>query len=314
MSQFKVLISAPYLKNDIELFRDEIKSKGIDIDVYPVRERMEEDELLTCIDQYHGVVCGDDRFTERVIDAATNLKVIVKWGTGIDSINKVYANSKGIEVCNTLDAFTEPVSESVIAAVLSFARGLHASDQLMKAGHWQKVPGKTLFECSMGIIGFGKIGQSTAKKLNAFGMRIYANDTREISSEEFNGEYVNFVSKEELLQKCDFVATCTDLNSSSAHLMSSKEFTLMKEDAIFINMARGPLVDEPTLIEAIKSGQIAGAALDVFEDEPLPVESPLRSMNNVLLSSHNVNASPYHWNRVHRNSLNMLYEVLGIQE
>jgi phosphoglycerate dehydrogenase-like enzyme len=311
--KYKVLVSAPYLLNDIELFREELNSKDVEFDIYPVKERLEEEDLLEVIDKYHAVICGDDRFTPKVIDAAKNLKVIVKWGTGIDSIDKVYAQSKGVQVRNTLNAFTEPVSDSVMAILLVFARKVIESDRIMKSGDWRKAFGITLGEVNIGIIGLGNIGKAVARKLQPFNSKIYATDIIEISGETAEKYHLEITSLDELLKNSDFVVVCCDLNPSSLHLLNKEKFKLMKPNAILVNMARGPLVKESDLIDALNNQLIAGAGLDVFEEEPLSTDSPLRKMDNVLLSSHNVNASPYHWNRVHRNSLDMLYESLEIK-
>jgi D-3-phosphoglycerate dehydrogenase / 2-oxoglutarate reductase len=313
MNRYKVLISAPYLQNEIQRFIPELESQGIDVDIYPVEERVEEHQLLPLIHQYHGILCGDDRITSKVIDAAVNLKTIVKWGTGIDSINKEYAESRNIPVFNTPNAFTEPVSDSVIASILYFCRGYHISDRLMKKGHWQKSPAKALHEVTVGIVGFGNIGQACAEKLHAFNTNILANDIRTISPKEWSHEYVEFCSLENLIHRSDYISLNCDLNDTSRHILSLSEFKKMKESAVVINTARGPLINEPALIEALTETWISGAAIDVFEEEPLAVESPLRKMNNVLLSAHNVNASPFHWEKVHRNSLDCLYKGLGIK-
>ncbi len=312
--KYRLLVSAPYLLNDIELFREELNSKDIEFDIYPVKERLEEENLLEIIDKYHAVICGDDRFTPKVIDVATNLKVIVKWGTGIDSIDKAYAQSKGVQVRNTLNAFTEPVSDSVLAMLLVFARKVIESDRIMKAGEWRKTFGITLGEVSVGIIGLGNIGKAVARKLQPFNSKIYATDILDIPSETTEKYNLEVTSLDELLKSSDFVVVCCDLNSSSLHILNKEKIKLMKPNAVLVNMARGPLVNESDLINALEKKEIAGAGLDVFEEEPLPKESPLRKMDNVLLSSHNVNASPYHWSRVHRNSLDMLYESLGIKQ
>lgn len=308
----KVLISAPYLQNDIELFVEELMDKNIDYYVYPVKERMEEDELLEHLPNYNGIICGDDRITEKVIDACPDLKVIVKWGTGIDSINKQYAATKNIPVYRTRNAFSEPVSDSVLAYILAFARRIFVSDRLMKQGHWAKTDGFTLGEQTLGIIGLGDVGNAVARKAHAFGMEILATDIRPIEAEILKAYDIKLVDKDELLAKSDYVATTCNLNPSSHHIITNEALEKMKPTAVLVNAARGPLVKEDDLIAALQNKTIAGAALDVFEDEPLPKDSPLRSMDNVILSSHNTNVSPFHWNRVHRNSLNMLYKGLGI--
>ena len=308
----KALISAPYLQNDISLFTEELVEKGIDYTVYPVRERMEEDELLEHLPYYNGIICGDDRITKKVIDACPDLKVIVKWGTGIDSIASEYAQSKGIPVKRTPNAFSEPVSDSVLGMMLVYARRILDSDRMMKQGEWAKTPGFCLEEQVLGIIGLGDVGTAVARKAKAFGIKIFAYDIKDMQDENHKQIGVEMVSLDRLLNESDYVSVNCDLNPSSKFIINKESLSQMKSSAILINTARGPLVKEVDIIEALQSGIIAGAGLDVFEEEPLPKNSPLRSMNNVLLSSHNVNVSPLYWNKVHRNSLNMLFEGLGL--
>jgi len=312
--RYKAIISAPYLVKDIELFRDELAVNGVDIDVRAVNERLEESELLDIIAQYDGVVCGDDRFTPQVYDRADNLKVVVKWGTGIDSLNREYALSKNIPILNTPDAFTEPVSDSVMAFILSFARQIATSDRLMKDGHWQKCAGFCLNELTLGIIGVGRIGSAVAKKANVFGMKILGCDIKDIDPEVVKVSNIEMVTKDELLQRSDYLTLNCDLNPTSFHLIGEDDFNIMKKSAVIINTARGPIIDEQSLIHALQSRKISGAGLDVFEQEPLSPDSPLRKMDNCLLSSHNVNTSPKYWSRVHRNSIDLLYQGLKIEK
>ena len=304
---YKVIISAPYMQKEIDRFIEELKNKNIDIFIPEVKERLEEYDLLKIIENAHGIICGDDRITEKVIDKAKKLKVIVKWGTGIDSINKEYAESKGIKVFNTPNAFTEPVSDTVIGFMLCFARNIISSDKMMKQGKWEKIRGFTLQEKTLGIIGVGNIGRRVAEKAKVFGMKIIGNDIKKIEDPP-----CKMVSLNELLKQADFVSINCDLNETSYHLISIEKLKLMKKDAIIINTARGPIIKEEDLILALKNKILAGAALDVFEYEPLPEDSPLRRMDNVILSPHNSNSSKLFWDKVHRNSLNMLYRGLGL--
>jgi D-3-phosphoglycerate dehydrogenase / 2-oxoglutarate reductase len=310
MSKWKVLVSAPYMQPVIERFRGELEAEGIELFVPPVNERFEEEDLLSFISDIDGVICGDDRFTRRVMEAAPKLKVISKWGTGIDSIDQKSAKELGIAVCNTPNAFSEPVADSVLGYMLCYARNLPFMDKHMKNGVWHKIPGKTLRECTLGIIGVGDVGKAVAQRAVAFGMRILGNDIREISPAFLQETGVVMVSKEELLAESDFVSVNCDLNTTSYHLMDDTAFGQMKRTAVMINAARGPIVDEQALIRALQSGQIAGAAMDVFEYEPLPLDSPLRAMENVMLAPHNSNSSPEAWERVHRNTINNLLRVL----
>lgn len=308
--RWKIMVSAPYMLPEVDRFREWFAAHDMEIDVPDVRERMEESDLLPIIGKYDGVVCGDDRFTERVYQAARKLKVISKWGTGIDSIHKDIAEKYGIKVCNTPDAFSHPVSDTVLGFMLSFSRTIGASDRLMKEGKWEKLKGKTLGEQTLGIIGCGNVGTRVARKANAFGMRILAYDIKEISPPILEQYGIEQVELDVLLRESDFVSANCDLNETSYHILSQDAFSKMKKTAIVINTARGPVVDEKALVEALEAGRIAGCGLDVFEQEPLPVDSPLRKMDNVLLSSHNSNSSPQYWERVHKNTLDNLYHAL----
>lgn len=309
--KWKVMVSAPYMIPEIDRFRSWFAEHDIEIDVPDVIERMEESDLLPIIGQYDGVICGDDRFTENVYKAAKKLKVISKWGTGIDSIHKEIAEKYGVTVCNTPDAFSHPVSDTVLGFMLSFSRTVIASDRLMKSGQWEKIPGKCLSEQTLGIIGCGNVGTRVAKKANAFGMRILVYDIKEIAKAILEQYDIKQVDLDTLLKESDFISTNCDLNDSSYHILSEAEFKKMKNTAVVINTARGPVIDEKALIKALENKEIAGCGLDVFEYEPLPVDSPLRKMDNVILSSHNSNSSPKYWEYVHNNTLNNLYKVLS---
>ncbi|SEM29701.1 D-3-phosphoglycerate dehydrogenase [Syntrophus gentianae] len=306
----KVLISAPYMQPVIDRFRPIFVENGIEIIVPPVQERLEESDLLQWMSDIDGVICGDDRFTERVLRSSPRLKVISKWGTGIDSIDRKTCQQLGIALCNTPNAFSEPLADSVMGYVLCFARNLLGMDRLMKEGLWQKLPGRSLKECTLGVIGVGNVGKAVIRRAKAFGMPLLGNDIVKMPEDFLARAGIRMVPLEALLKKSDFISINCDLNPTSRHLIAAEEFSLMKNSAILINTARGPIVDEQALIKALDGKTIAGAALDVFETEPLPMDSPLRQMRNVLLASHNANSSPEAWERVHLNTIHNLLEVL----
>jgi D-3-phosphoglycerate dehydrogenase / 2-oxoglutarate reductase len=311
---WKVLITAPYMLPIVERFDDFFAEHSIEYVKANVEERMEEDDLLDVISDFDGIICGDDRITEQVLDAAPNLKSIAKWGTGIDSIDKNAAEKRGIRVSRTLDAFTEPVADSTLGYILSFARRLPWMDRQMKQGVWDKIPGRALFESTVGVIGVGATGSGTLRRAGAFGAELLGNDIRDINAGHIKALGVEMVSLNDLLERADFVCVHCDLNPTSEHLMSTAEFAKMKETAVLINLARGPLVDERALIQALKAGEIAGAALDVFEDEPLSKDSPLLTIDNVMIAPHNSNSSPEAWERVHWSTLNNLLRDLKASE
>jgi D-3-phosphoglycerate dehydrogenase len=309
--KWKILVSAPYMQPVLDDYRPMFAAHQAELVVPEVRERLSEAELLQLMGDIDGVIAGDDHFTARVLEKATpRLKVISKWGTGIDAFDQQACRRLGVAIRRTPGAFTEPVADSVMGYVLSFARKLPWMDQQMKEGIWDKIPGRALHETVLGIIGLGDIGRAVAKRARAFGVPVLANDIIEIPAEVIEQTGVTMVARDELLRQSDFVSLNCDLNPTSFHLMDAAAFGLMKRGAIVINMARGPIVYETALIEALQSEQIAGAALDVFEHEPLPQDSPLKAMSNVMLAPHNSNSSPAAWLRVHENTIRNLFEAL----
>ena len=309
-----ILFSAPYMLPLIDRFRPYLESYGLELIVPHVQERLSEAQLMSYAGQFDGTICGDDRYTAEVLQAcAPRLKVISKWGTGIDSIDQEAAGRLNIQVCNTPNAFTLPVADTVFGFMLAFARRQPWMDRAMKAGQWQKLPGRSLCECSLGVVGVGNIGKAVLRRARAFGMELLGNDIIEIAPDFIHEHQVEMISLEEMLARADFVSLHCDLNPSSFHLINSNSLALMRPEAVLINTARGAIVDEAALIQALSSAAIAGAALDVFEREPLPADSPLLCMDNVLLAPHNSNSSPMAWERVHQNTIKNLLVGLGLE-
>jgi len=307
---WKILITAPYLQAQLDRFSDFFSSSGVELVVPPVKERLEESQLIQYVGDVDGIICGDDQLSDYVLRQASKLKVISKWGTGIDSIDQVACKHLSIVVRNTPNAFSEPVADSVMGYILSFARRLYSMHEAMKLGVWMKIPGVALNECVLGVVGVGNTGKAVVRRAIAFGMKVLGNDLVEMPSEFLVSTGIQMVSKEELFQQADFLSLNCDLNPTSYHLMSDAQFGAMKPTAVIINTSRGPVIDEPALIRALQEERLGGAALDVFEHEPLPTDSPLRTMKNVLLAPHNANSSPRAWDHVHWNTINNLLEEL----
>jgi len=297
----------------IDRFRPVFNHFGFEVIAPTVNERLEEDELLTYAGRFDGVICGDDRFTDKVLTACSpRLKVIAKWGTGTDSIDHAACARLGIQLLNTPNAFTLPVSDSVLGYLLAFARQQPWMDRRVKSGEWKKIPGRSLSECTLGVIGVGNIGKAVLRRAHAFGMTLLGNDIQPIPR-DFLLEYkVTSTSLIRLVQQADFISVNCDLNPTSYHLINQQLLAQMKPTAVVINTARGPIVNEKDLIDALLKKKIAGAALDVFEVEPLPADSPLLKMENVLLAPHNSNSSPAAWENVHWNTIRNLLLGLAI--
>ena len=308
-----ILVSAPYMLPELDRFQPVFEKFDIELIVPEVDERLSEEEILIHAGKFDGTICGDDRYTRRVIEAcAPRLKVISKWGTGIDSIDQTAARDFGILVGNTPNAFTVPVSESVIGYMLAFARQIPWLDDAMKAGRWEKINGKTLSECTLGVVGVGNVGKAVLRRARGFGMALLGNDIVEMPP-DFLLEYgVEMTSLEDLMARSDFISVNCSLNPTSYHLINQDSLQYCQPTAVLINTARGPIVDQGALVDALQEGRLRGAALDVFEEEPLPLNSPLLTMDQVLLAPHNTNSSPRFWERVHWNTIKNLLVGLGL--
>ena len=308
--KYRVLITAPYFQPVVSKFRDVFSKHDIETVVPPVEERLSAQQLLPLVSDVDGAICGDDQYTDEVLSRASKLRVIAKWGTGIDSIDLESCRRRGIKVCNTPNAFTEPVADTTLGYILCFARQLHVVSEEMRAGRWFKVPGRAVRECTIGVIGMGNIGRAVTKRLASFGARILGNDPIVPPASLLDAHRVEMVDKRRLLAESDIVTLHCDLNPSSFHIIDRPALQTMRDGSYLINTARGKLIHESALVQALENGHLAGAALDVFEVEPLPVNSPLRRMAKVLLSPHNSNSSPEAWDYVHRNTVNSLLQSL----
>ncbi len=308
-----VLFTAPYMIPFVDRFRPVFDRYGIELLIPNVQERMEEADLLQYAGQFDGAICGDDRYTPRVLEAcAPRLKVISKWGTGVDSIHAETCSRLGIMLGRTPNAFTLPVADTVMGYILAFARRQPWMNTQMKSGIWDKIPGKALHEQALGIIGVGAIGKAVTRRARAFGMKVYGTDIVDIDHVFIAETGIEMTDLPTLLTKADYISINCDLNPTSQHLINAKTLQHAKPTAILINTARGPIVKEADLVAALQAAALGGAALDVFEVEPLPHDSPLMKMENVMIAPHNANSSPAAWERVHWNTIKNLLDGLNI--
>jgi D-3-phosphoglycerate dehydrogenase / 2-oxoglutarate reductase len=261
-------------------FIDQMRAAGLTVDIH---DDITSEELLHVLPAYEGmVVRSRTKVRQPLIDACPNLKVIVRGGVGLDTIDYEYARSKGIIVMNTPLASSVSVAELAIGYMIMLARSLYRASSTMKAENWDKksfegdeIGGKTL-----GIIGYGNIGHETAKRALALGMNVIAYDPYVTSP---NG--VKLVSFEELLKESDYISLHVPKTQETTDMLGAEQFTKMKDGVRIINCARGGIINEDALYEALTSGKVAGAALDVFADEP-PTDWKLLKLENVIGSPH----------------------------
>lgn len=309
----RILFSAPYMLPFLDRFRPYFSNYGLELIVPEVKERLDEDQIMGFAGEFDGTICGDDQYSKDMLSACSpRLKVISKWGTGIDSIDQQAAAELGIKIFRTPNAFTLPVADTVMGYVLAFARRQPWMDREVKSGNWEKLPGHSLSERSLGVIGVGNIGKAVLMRAKAFGMHLLGNDIIEIDPDFVRVVGVKMLALDDLLTRADYISLNCDLNPSSYHMINQENLSRMKSSAVVINTARGQVIDETALIKALETGTIAGAAMDVFEVEPLPTSSPLLDMDNVMLAPHNANSSPTAWEYVHWNTIRNLLDGLGI--
>ena len=313
--RFKVLVSPNTLLPVFNKYRSILIDNSIEpIIPPPFNEFLSEDELFPLVADIDGAICGDDQFTEKVLRNAQKLKVLSKWGEGLDAIDLVAAKKLNIAVYRTKGALTDPVADTVMGYILAFARNLITKDKFMKKGEWKKFPAVTLKESVLGIIGYGKIGRAVAKRAKAFGMKILVNDIQEIHEKFLKEHRVKLCTLNKLIIESDFISLNCNLNQTSYRLIGYNELKKMQKHTFLINTSRGEIVDESALIDALNNRIIAGAALDVFEKEPLSIKSELRKMENCLLSAHNANSSPSVFDFIHKKTIDNLIVGLNIKK
>lgn len=285
--RYHVLIASPLIRDHIQQYDGIFEQYDLTYDIADVEQQLTEDELFDIIENYDGILAGDDELTERVLHEAGNLKVISKWGIGTDNIDKQAASKLGIEVFNTPGMMKESVADVVLGYSVMMMRQLHDIDRAVRGGNWQCPRGKRLKGKTFGIVGAGNIGTAVAHRAHAFGCDILVHDTRFDPNEMEDEIQFENVSLVKLLQKTDIVSLNCPLTSETKGLISHEEFRLLGKNGYIINTARGEIIDCPSLVEALKNNLIKGAALDVFPQEPLPSDSVLTELDNLILGSHN---------------------------
>ena len=257
--------------------------------IYPKKEFFSDDELIKLIPDCSALLSIFNKaVSSEIIKAGKNLKIISNYGVGFNNINLETVNDNNIILCNTPDAVCEPTAELCFALMLSLSRQVANCHFQLKTNpdfEWgaMKNLGNSLRGKTLGIIGLGKIGKSIAEKASVFGMKIIYHNRKPIADKKY--EHYVFVEKDRLLRESDIVSLNCPLTSETLHLLSEKDFHKMKTSSLLINTARGSVVDEQALVKALKDKLIAGAGLDVFENEPF-IHPDLLKANNVVLVPH----------------------------
>jgi D-3-phosphoglycerate dehydrogenase len=287
MAELAVLVTCPPMLASAADWISRFETLGIRVGLPDVVQQLSAAELIGLLSEFDGMIAGDDPLTEEVLRSAARLRVVSKWGIGIDSIDLGAAAALGIRVTNTPDTFGEEVADVAIGYLVMLARRLHLIDRSVRGGTWAKPQGVSLAGRTLGIVGLGSIGRAMARRGAAMGMRVIGHDVDAATGRRANGEGIEVVELEQLIGEADVISLHCPLTDQNRHMINEARLARMRPGSYLINTARGPLIDEAALVAALQSSKLAGAALEVFEEEPLPASSLLTGMENVILGSHN---------------------------
>ncbi len=281
----RVLVTARIFGHLSDDSFDIFRKSGFEVVQNPYRgKRLLENELLELIGDVHALLTGVDQVTAKVINAADELKVISKFGTGVDNIDVAAATQKGVIVTNAPGMNSDAVADMTFSLILSIARRIPFANDQVRKGNWPLIVGTEICNKTLGLIGLGQIGKRVAMRAGGFNMKILAYEL--LPDEQFVQELgINLVPLNRLLQESDFVSIHVPLTSETKDLIKTEQLEMMKSTAYLINTARGGIVDENALHAALESGEIAGAAFDVFKEEPLK-EKALIELDNFIATPH----------------------------
>ncbi|MDB6038629.1 MAG: phosphoglycerate dehydrogenase [Verrucomicrobiales bacterium] len=278
-----VMICDPISPKGIALFQQVPEFK-----VTVLEKRLSEADLIPLVAEVEAmVVRSETKITRKLIEAAPKLKVVGRAGVGVDNVDVEAATQRGIVVMNTPSGNTISTAELTFSMLMALARKIPQAHMSMKAGEWNRksFQGTELYNKTLGILGMGRIGTEVARRAIAFGMRVLAYDPY-LALSRAKALQVELLELDELYPRCDFITVHMPMSDETNHMINTAAFAKMKKGVRVLNCARGGIIDENDLITAIKGGQCAGAALDVYETEPLPGDSPLRQLPQIIMTPH----------------------------
>lgn len=278
-----IMICDPISPKGIALFQQCTK-----FNVTVLKQRLSEAELLPLVKDVEAmVVRSETKITRKIMEAAPKLRVVGRAGVGVDNVDVETATQRGIVVMNTPSGNTISTAELTFSMLMSLARKIPQAHASMKAGEWNRkaFQGVELYNKTLGILGMGRIGTEVARRAIAFGMRVLAYDPY-LTLSRANALQVELVELDEIFTRSDFITVHMPMSDETKGMINAAAFAKMKPGARVLNCARGGIINETDLYEAVKSGKIAGAALDVYETEPLPKDFPLRDLPQVIMTPH----------------------------
>jgi len=280
----KVLITTVPFGKENRMPLDLLEMHNIEYVINPLNKKLTEDELVGLISDYDLIIAGTEKITDKVMTKGNNVKFISRVGIGLDSVDLLAAERHGIIVSYTPDAPAPAVADLTMGLMYSLLRKIHESNIQLHHGYWHRYFGKRLTDCSIGLIGVGRVGSRVLKNLVALGCKRILYYDKKVRLEEENNEQVVFSDKEEIYKMSDIVSLHIPLDIDTKNMITIREMRLMKKNAFLINTARGGIINERDLCIALQEKLIAGAAIDVFEDEPY--SGDLVKYDNCILTAH----------------------------
>jgi D-3-phosphoglycerate dehydrogenase len=308
----KILVTCPPMLRMIDSFRPLFAQYGVSITTPNVVQTLTVEELKELVPQHDGWIIGDDPATRAVFEAgkAGQLKAAVKWGIGVDNVDFAACKDLGIPITNTPNMFGGEVADIAVGYVIALARQTFDIDRGVRAGEWPKPRGISLAGKTVALVGYGDIGKNTARRLLAADMTVLAYDP--YAPDDSAMPQVQRATWPARINEADFVVINCALTPSSYHMLNADVLAQCKPGVRVVNVGRGPIIDEPALEAALHSGQVFSAALDVFETEPLPMHSPLRSHPRCVLGSHNASNTADAVARTSEIAIGKLMGFLGV--
>ncbi|WP_270166725.1 phosphoglycerate dehydrogenase [Paenibacillus sp. SYP-B4298] len=285
MAAAKILVTATNYSVLCKEAKQRLEEQGCEVIENKVGRPHTFEELKELVGDVDAVIAGVDTWDEPVFRLAPRLKVIARFGVGVDNIDLQQARAHGIQVTNVPGGNANAVAEIAVGLILSMLRGIPLLNQSTKQGGWDRFVGRELAGRTVGLLGFGNIAQLVARKLQSFDVRLLAYD-KYPNLKQAAACHVDMVDAELLLRTSDVVSMHLPSLPDTYHMMSDAQFAMMKPEAYFLNTARGPVVDEQALYRALQSEQIAGAAIDVYETEPVQADNPLLSVAHLITTPH----------------------------
>ena len=298
----------------VELFKPIFEAHGLELICPDFVQTLSEEELCALLPEMDGWIIGDDPATFKVLEAGKKgqLKAVVKWGVGVDNVDFDACKQLGLPVSNTPGMFGEEVADVALSYIIGLARQTFLIDRGVRAGGWPKPAGMSLPGKKLGLIGFGDIGRSIAKRCLAFGLDLTIWDPYAKPSEEDQQNY-KFATYPEGIEHMDFLVASCALTPETKHMVNAAVFEQAKDGVRVVNVSRGGIIDEQALIQALDSGKVHSAGLDVFETEPLPADAPIRNYERCILGTHNGSNTVDAVIRASHQAMRLLFGFLGVE-